>query len=71
MFFEATEELEVTKDVNRANELLDEGWLFLTTKIDNDHKFIFLMGRHDRPRHEVFACARIHQSTDAIVTQEF
>lgn len=59
MFVMATEELEVTKDVNRANELLDKGWMLSNVQESPEHEFIFLMARHERHRNEIFGYDKV------------
>lgn len=50
MFFGNIAELEITKDKEKANELLNSGWFLLEVKSGANDEFIFLLGRGDCPR---------------------
>ena len=59
MFFGNIAEIEITKDKDYANKLLNDGWVFIETKTDNtDGKFVFLLGRADYPRWEITKSVR-------------
>ena len=65
MFYAATQRLEVTKSLDRANELLNNGWCFYQLTQDEDGKFVFLLGKHDRPRKEALTLIRVEQNAEA------
>ena len=50
MFFGNIAELEITKDKEKANELLNNGWFLLEVKSGANDEFVFLLGRGDCPR---------------------
>ena len=58
MFYAATQRLELTKSLDRANELLNAGWLLLRASQDGNDQFIFLLGRHRYTRKKALADSR-------------
>ena len=53
MFFGNVAQLEVTKDKDFANKLLDDGWLLLTIRESTADDFIFVLGRGDYHRRTI------------------
>ena len=64
MFYAATQRLELTKSLDRANELLNDGWCFYQLTQDEDGKFVFLLGKHDYPRKEALTLIRAEQNAE-------
>ena len=58
MFYAATQRIEITKSLDRANELLNAGWLLLRTTADANCNFIFLLGKHYYSRKKALADSR-------------
>lgn len=58
MFFAATQRLEVTKSLDRANKLLNSGWLLLRIIEDKTRNFVFLLGKHRYSRKKALADSR-------------
>lgn len=58
MFYEATQRIEITKSLDRANELLNAGWLLLRTTEDASGNFVFLLGKHYYSRKKALADSR-------------
>ena len=54
MFFGNVAELEVTKDKEQANRLLNNEWFLLEVKAATNDEFVFLLGRGDYPRKAIF-----------------
>lgn len=53
MFFGNIAQLEVTKDKEFANKLLNDGWLLLKVHEAVTDDFIFVLGRGDYPRRTI------------------
>ena len=53
MYFGNVAELEITKDKEFANKLLNNGWFLLEVKDTPSDEFIFLLGRGDYPRRKI------------------
>ena len=62
MFYGHVLKIEITKDTNRVNELLDNEWVILRVLEDNAHEFIFLMGLCDYPRSEILGIRKTELS---------
>lgn len=58
MFYGHVVKLEITKDKNVVNELLQKEWVLLRVLETNNHEFVFLMGLCDYPRSEILGIAK-------------
>ena len=47
MYCRLAKKLEVTKDVDRANELLGAGWILFNVIETAEREFMFLLGEYD------------------------
>ena len=62
MFFGHTAEIEITKDKDHANKLLNEGWILLDirgigahdgVRANQEYDFVLILGRAEYPRWEI------------------